>query len=147
MNNTAFLFDEKLHEYRITDTAPSPGLSKKIRLEKSVKVVSRESSKFLKSLKDYTSNTSLVLENTEKNETLDQDYNVNEEQATEDDPDPMDTNASNYNNEFVDRLILKTGTNASPLFWCQFAGCNFSVKKSLLCMKGHILAEHLNQCS
>jgi len=147
VNNTAFLFDEKLHEYRITDTAPSPGLSKKIRLEKSVKVVSRESSKFLKSLKDYTSNTSLVLENTEKNETLDQDYNVNEEQATEDDPDPMDTSASNYNNEFVDRLILKTGTNASPLFWCQFAGCNFSVKKSLLCMKGHILAEHLNQCS
>ena len=146
MNNTAFLFDEKLHEYRITDTAPSLGINKKIKLDKSVKVVSRES-KFLKSLKHYTTNVSQEMENTEKIEVGDQEDDVLNEVATEEDFEAIDTVNSNDNTELVESLILKTGTNASPLFWCQFTGCNFSVKKSLLCMKGHILAEHLNQCS
>ena len=139
MNNTAFLFDEKLHEYRITDTAPSLGMNKKIRLEKSVKVESRET-KFLKSLNQFTSNTSLEMENMEKHEISDQDNAA----INGDDPEAFDTATSSDNTEFVESLILKTGTNASPLFWCQYTGCNFSVKKSLLCMKGHILAEHLN---
>jgi len=42
----------------------------------------------------------------------------------------------------VERFIMKTGGILSPTYSCKVSGCKFSVKKSLLCIKGHILAEH-----
>lgn len=42
----------------------------------------------------------------------------------------------------VERFIMKTGGFLNPTYSCKVVGCKFSVKKSLLCIKGHILAEH-----
>ena len=44
--------------------------------------------------------------------------------------------------ELMESLIEKSGSELNPTYSCQVPGCLFSVRKSLLCIKGHILAEH-----
>ena len=44
--------------------------------------------------------------------------------------------------ELMESLIAKSGSELNPTYSCQVPGCLFSVRKSLLCIKGHILAEH-----
>ena len=41
----------------------------------------------------------------------------------------------------VERFIRKSG-GLTPTYSCKVGPCQFSVKKSLMCIKGHILAEH-----
>ena len=49
--------------------------------------------------------------------------------------------------ELIESFISKSGSQLSPTYSCQVPGCLFSVEKSLLCIKGHILAEHWSNMS
>jgi len=46
------------------------------------------------------------------------------------------------NSDNIHSLILKAGSVLCPTYRCKVPGCQFSVQKSLLCIKGHILTEH-----
>ena len=129
VKNSAFLSDENLHEYRITDSITSADMKK----NSGVNIFSKNSSKFTSSL----SNTSMS-----SSEGL-LESNENPCHASSEGSDRISgvTKLSDKR-ELLDSLISKSGGELSPLYSCQVPGCLFSVRKSLLCIKGHILAEH-----
>jgi len=151
VNDTAFLFDESFHEYRITDSTPS----KKKKVEEKLEEDAASAKTFLHSLMNYASTLSNLRKN-ENNEHFaiknedehepdnnndDENDVVHDDPNLESEPDHI-TAVKDESNEMIDTLIMKTGSSLNPVYTCQVPGCNFSVKKSLLCIKGHILAEH-----
>ena len=149
MNNTAFLFDESFHEYRITDSTPS----KKKKVEEKLEEEDAASAKtFLHSLMNYAStlsnlrnneNFAIKTEEELEHDNNDEDNEVdNEENPIHESEHDLITANKDESNEMIDTLIMKSGSSLNPIYTCRVPGCNFSVKKSLLCIKGHILAEH-----
>eukprot|EP00092_Neocalanus_flemingeri_P044100 GFUD01048775.1.p1 GENE.GFUD01048775.1~~GFUD01048775.1.p1 ORF type:complete len:752 (-),score=182.43 GFUD01048775.1:65-1999(-) len=59
-----------------------------------------------------------------------------------DDEEKVSTLPTIANSDTLDRLILKAGSVLCPTYSCKVPGCLFSVQRSLLCIKGHILTEH-----
>jgi len=149
VNNTAFLFDESFHEYRITDSTPS----KKKKVEEKLEEEDAASAKtFLHSLMNYAStlsnlrnneNFAIKTEEELEHNNNDEDNEVdNEENPIHESEHDLITANKDESNEMIDTLIMKSGSSLNPIYTCLVPGCNFSVKKSLLCIKGHILAEH-----
>ena len=128
VKNSAFLSDENLHEYRITDSITSADMKK----NSGVNTFSKISSKFASS----RSNTSMS-----SSEGL-LESNENPSHASSEGSDISGVTKLSDKRELLDSLISKSGSELSPLYSCQVPGCLFSVRKSLLCIKGHILAEH-----
>lgn len=140
VKSSAFLLDENFHEYRITDADPtkkikmrtrSCSFSKDIPLLKTTSRISNRSSEYL-----FDS----LNENRPSNE--------NHNGASSEELDISEITKFGDKRELMESLILKSGASElSPTYSCRVPGCLFSVKKSLLCIKGHILAEHWSNVS
>ena len=140
VKSSAFLLDENFHEYRITDADPtkkikmrtrSCSFSKDIPLLKTTSRISNRSSEYL-----FDS----LNENRPSNE--------NHNRASSEELDISEITKFGDKRELMESLILKSGASElSPTYSCRVPGCLFSVKKSLLCIKGHILAEHWSNVS
>ena len=132
VKNSAFLFDKSLHEYRITDSIP-------IAIEK-------KSSK-ISTIKDGSKNTTRS-SNTSINssERLLESGGIPSHPGAEE-LDVSDVTKFDGKREHIESFITKSGSELSPTYSCQVPGCLFSVEKSLLCIKGHILAEHWSTVS
>merc|ERR1711892_676962 len=60
----------------------------------------------------------------------------------DDDAEEMSALPTAANTDTLDSLILRAGSVLCPTYSCKVPGCQFSVQRSLLCIKGHILTEH-----
>ena len=131
VKNNAFLFDEKLHEFRITDSLP-------------IKKEKRNSIFVTKDVLEQVPNPSItslnpfecVLESKE-----------NPSHVASGESEKSGETIFNGKSELMESLISKSGSESNPTYSCRVPGCLFSVRKSLLCIKGHILAEHWSNVS
>ena len=133
VKNSAFLSDENLHEYRITDSITNADIKKNSGLN----TFSNNSSKFTASLFNTSMSSSECL----------LESNENPSHASSEGSDISGVTKLYDKRELLESLISKSGSELSPLYSCQVPGCLFSVRKSLLCIKGHILAEHWSTLS
>jgi len=133
VKNSAFLSDENLHEYRITDSITNADIKKNSGLN----TFSNKSSKFTTSLFNTSMSSSECL----------LESNENPSHASSEGSDISGVTKLYDKRELLESLISKSGSELSPLYSCQVPGCLFSVRKSLLCIKGHILAEHWSTLS
>ena len=140
------MFDEQLHEYRITDT----GTESPAKKSKSDDITEGcdTNQMFLNSLMNYASTlTSLRSNFIHDNDNIEVETD-NDEQNNESETEMYTaTTRDDDSYETIENLIEKSGEISNLTFSCKVPGCNFSVNKSLLCIKGHILAEHLSNLS
>ena len=140
------MFDDQLHEYRITDTG-SASPPKKFKSDNGSDDFDN-SQMFLSSLMNYASTLTSLRSNFIQNDKNNEEETDNDEQNNESETEMYTaTTRDDENYDTIENLIEKSGENSNLTFSCKVPGCNFSVPKSLLCIKGHILAEHLSNLS
>ena len=121
VKETAFIFNEEANEFKSSENSTSSFKSEKRKVRKGALDTLLHSPPKRKKHEEICSDETFESES-------------NSDLSTEDCPVTPDLS--------VEKYIRKSGGALSPVYSCRVGGCKFSVKKSLLCMKGHILAEH-----
>ena len=138
MKETAFIFNDEINEFKTFENSTNNNNCNSVK-----KIVRKVEGSHHTSLPPTSSSSSFSSFSPSKRKKLEETCpEENFESESNSDLSPEDSCSTPTTNLSVERFIRKTGGLLNPTYSCRVGGCQFSVKKSLLCIKGHILAEH-----